>query len=224
MKYILGQYDYTLKVKEVALPKVFVCDTTKHLSIYSIITDGGGLEYKVTAIDVNNYIEIEPTNGNTTPFTGTVVNLPPVYFGHGTPQSVNNEYIDIEVNTADKTPLVWLYENTESDLPSADSSIDEIFDVRLFFLAWANTPKWKNDQHNDWAVKPMQNLANEVINIINNDFAFKKIPRGRTKPRSRFGVYTTNKGNTDNIIDEDLTGVELRFDLEAYDLSGCNCN
>lgn len=224
MKYILGQLDYTVKVKSIALPNVFVCETTKHLTVGNIITDGGGLEYLVTAIDVNNYVELTPTNGNTVDFDSDVMNLPPVHLQHGTPQMVNNEYLDAEVDTVDKTPFIWVYENTESDLPARDSSLEATFDVRLFLLAWANEPEWVNDQHNDLAVKPMQNLSQQIIDVINADYSFKRVNGGRTRPRSNFGVYVTNKGNEKDIIDEDLTGVELRFNLEAYDLSGCNCN
>lgn len=222
IKYVLGNLNLEVKVASIALPQVFVCDSTKWLTVGSCITDGGGLEYQVTGIDVNNYVELAP-KGHATPFSGNVMNLEPVHLQQGTPMMVNDEFSEGEVDTEDKTPFVWVYQHTDSDLPPRDSALEAIFDVRLFLLDWADAEEWTNDQHNELAVKPMENLGQLIIDTINEDFAFKQVDRGRMKPRSNFGVYVTNQGNDRSVIDEDLTGIELRFDLEAFDLSGCKC-
>ena len=218
---LINRISLEIEVVSIALPRVYVCDT-KHITVGKIVTDESNNQYIVTAFEPNEWVELSPFN-NAPDFAGTVIIAPSILFLHGTPKSTNNEYLQIETRTLKKTPLIWLLESYNYEDPAADSSLEAIFDVRAFLLDWCDLPKWSNDQHNENAIKPMEALRDSLIEVINSDYSFKRVNRITTKVRPRFGVEVTDQGNNSKIINEDFSGIEIRFDLEAYDLSGCKC-
>jgi hypothetical protein len=88
-------------------------------------------------------------------------------------------------------------------------------------MDWANTPKWRNDEHNDLVIKPMENLSQAFINVIENDYSFKRLGTYTRRPRPRFGVEVTDRGSDKTIIHENLSGIDLSVTLELFDLSTC---
>ena len=82
---------------------------------------------------------------------------------------------------------------------------------------------WKNADHNNIAIKPMQNLAKMFIDVITNDYNYKRLTNTTITVRPRFGVDKANKGSNKNIISEDLSGVEFAPTLEVFNLDECNC-
>lgn len=221
MQSLINQIPLEIEVKSIDLPRVYVCDT-KHIALGKCITDELGNEYTVTAIDPNNWVDLAPKNGAPA-FAGTVINAPSILFLHGSPKSANLEYLQVEQRTLKKTPFIWLLESYNYENLPADSSLEAVFDVRAFLLDWCDLPQWSTGEHNENAIKPMEALRDSLVEVINSDFAFKRLERVTTKVRPKFGVEVTNQGNNQKIIDEDLSGIEIRFDLEAYDLSGCKC-
>ena len=104
-----------------------------------------------------------------------------------------------------------------------DSQVVAKYDARLFFMDETNAVEWINDEHNELAIKPMENLKRAFRSVIDNDFTFKRLESFRTRTRPRFGVEIANKGSQDKIINEDLSGVEVNMTIELYDLSICKC-
>ena len=174
-------------------------------------------------IDVNNWVTLTP-HKHAAVFDDKVIIAHAVYFLHGTPRSTNREYLALKGNrTYDKTPFVWLLEPyTQNDLPR-DSSVEASFNMTLFFLDWANEPKWSNEQHNEWVIKPMETLAKEFEQVIEDNFSFKPLGTVIKKPRARFGVILVRKDETEKIIDDDLSGLEVKLTLEVYDVESCAC-
>ena len=212
----------TIQVSSIDLPTVYICGSTLSIRVGDVITSETGEEYTVTAVDPNVSIDVEPKD-HTTPFAGPTVNMKPITFLHGTPQSTSEEYLELDTDTANKTPFAWLLETYEYDTGGRDSALAADFDVRMFLLHEADEEEWDNNQHNDLAIKPMEAVARKLEEIIEEDFNFTGFTGMNVKVRSRFGVYVTDKGNTAKIIEEDLSGVELRFRLKAYDVEACRC-
>lgn len=210
-----------IEVISVALPRVFVCET-KYISIGKTIKDENNNEYLVTAFEANNWIDVSAKNG-APPFAGTIVKPPPVLFMHGTPKTTNNEFLQINSRTLKKVPFAWLLESYEYDDLAPDSSLEAVFNVRIFLLDWCDLPKWTNNKHNELAIKPMEALRDSLREVINSDYSFKRLVSINTKVRPRFGVEISNEGNDRQIIDQDLSGIEIVFSLEAYDVSVCKC-
>ncbi len=220
MQTVINGSNLKIEVKEIIGAQVFVCGSTLHVTIGKTVTDTFGNEYTVTDMLINEWLELTPI-APAPAFADSVVCAAPINFLHGTPQTVNNEYQILSNVTEDKTPFVWLLENYQYTQPQADSSLAGIYEVVLFALDWCYEEEWTNTQHNELVIKPMENLANELVNSIKNDFQFRRIENVTIRPRARFGVEVTNRGNRQKIIDEALSGVEIRFSLEVFDVSLC---
>jgi hypothetical protein len=199
-----------------------MCNTI-HIKVGDVIKDPLGNDYQVVAMSVNEWLQVISTDSQD-PFVGNTFMPPSVLFLHGTPSSTNNEYLKLHgTRTLEKTPFIWLLlPYTENYLP-LDSSLVASYNARIFFMDWANVDKWKNDQHNDLAIKPMNSLCSAFINVIENDYSFKNLVEYTRQPRPRFGVEVTNKGSEKTIIHENLSGIDLTLLIELYSTSKC-CN
>lgn len=220
IKNLINNIDLAVEVQSIVGNKVFICGSTLQITIGKTVEDSNGNQYTVTDMVVNEWIELTPISPAPA-FDDTVLFGPPITYLHGTPMSVNNEYLVVSSDTIDKTPFCWVLEPYTYRQPGADSSLSGVYEIVLFFMDWAKETEWTNNEHNNRVIKPMENLANAFKNTINLDFTFKRLEDFVTKPRSRFGVEVTNKGSEGKILDEDLSGVEVRFTLEAYDVKEC---
>jgi hypothetical protein len=222
IRYIVNNIVLSIVVNSTDGTRIFVCDT-KDITLLKIVKDALGNEYRVTAFMLNEWVDVVPIGASPLLFSGNVLIAPTPLYLHGSPSSVNNEYLLIDQKTTKKTPFIWLLESFEyTDLPK-DSSVEAKYDVRLFFLDWADEAKWTNDQHNDYVIKPIENLIRMFEQAIEEDYTFKRLGPVSKRPRSRFGVEITNKGSDKKIIQEDLSGVEVNLTLEVYDTSACLC-
>lgn len=210
---IIGKISIDLVITSIDVDKYYMCNTL-FLTKLKYVKDGDGNIFTVTSFDVNKWVVLEP-KGHVLPFSGLIMTVNPITFLHGDPKSVNFEYGEKSPLTIEKTPFIWLVESyTFDDLPR-DSAVTEAYNVRLFFMDWANTPTWINDEHNENVIKPMQNLSQQFKSVIENDYNFKNLDTCTFTVRNRFG------DNDKLIISEDLSGVEMNFKLEVYDSGEC---
>jgi len=219
VKDIISLINLNIPVTSTNGVRVNLCYTL-HITLGKIVTDENGLEYKVTNIENNSWIDVEPY-GHTDIFAGTTVIAPTITFLHGSPSSVNSEYLKLDSRTLNKTPFIWLLESYEYDDLGKGSSLEASFNARMFFMDWCDAAEWINDEHNDLSIKPMTNLANAFLNVIDKSYSFKTVESSSVKVRSRFGVEVTNKGSERKIIDDDFSGVEVNVKLDLYDTEIC---
>lgn len=219
ISFIINSIDLNLKVERIEGNRIYVCNTI-HATLGQKVKDSEGNEYIIDDFSINEWIEVSPL-GHSLIFAGEIVVLKPITFLHGDPKSTNSEYLNKTNKTTDKTPFVWLVESyTYDDLPR-DSALYFDFQVRLFFLDWAETEKWENKDHNERVVKPMANLQKSFLKVIEDDYNFKRLERVKMTVRNRFGVNPQNPER--HIIDEELSGIEMNFKLEVYDVEHCSC-
>lgn len=225
---VINGIDLNLKVKNVDVDKIYFCGSTLHLTLTKIVVIDG-LDYEVIDFELNNWIQVKPYNQTVdtpVPVDTTIVIAPSITFLHGDQYSTNAEYIALTQKTRNKTPFIWLLSSYNyEDLPR-DSSIEMAFDARLFFLDWSQELKWLNKDHNDYSVKPMQNLQKAFVDSMREDYNFKSPGAINGTVRTRFGVQI-NSGNDKQpkkkIIDEDLSGIDCKIKFEVYNVSLCNC-
>lgn len=223
VKGIVAQIDLDITVLSTDGVNIVLCETL-HITVGSTVGDGLGNEYLVTVLVDDTSIDVSPIGVAPTLFAGTIVVAPDITILHGSPSSTNNEYLGLDQVSREKTPFIWLLESYEYEQQPLDSSVVARYDARLFFMDLTDEELWINDQHNDLAIKPMENLQLAFKEVIDNDFTFKRMTSYRVRVRPRFGVEVTNQGSDDKIINEDLSGVEVNMTIELYDLSICNTN
>lgn len=198
--------------------KTYFCNT-KWARIGKQITDEGGDIYLITDIEPNEWIIAEPVNSQND--LNGIVYLPELYWITGTKLAANMEWTKANKTVMSKTPLIWLVELIRYRKFGRESTIDFESDLRLFFLDETNVTQFYTADHRDNVVYPMEQLVNEFIGVIKANKSFETIENYEVITFSRFGVEQQN-GMFKNILDANLSGVELRINLRKYK-QNCKC-
>jgi len=218
---LVESIDREVTVLSIAGSKVFVC-STKYITVCKIVTDSSNNKYTVDKFVQDEWLELTPIGGAPA-FNDTVLFAPEIKFLHGTPASVNNEYLAMEARELKKTPFIWLLENYTEESQEGDSSIDAAYNARFFFMEGA-IEEQSNDKHNKEAIKPMKALTELFLDQIRADYNFRTLTDVTRTVRPRFGVEVLNRGSDRRILDAALSGYEMRLKLEVYDTSICKTN
>jgi hypothetical protein len=198
--------------------KTFFCNT-KWARIGKEITNEAAELFIITDIEPNEWIIAEPIN-HSSDLEGLIY-LPDPYWITGTKLAANMEWTKAGNNVLSKTPLIWLVELIRYSKFGRESTVDFESDLRLFFLDETNVSQYYTSDHRDNVVYPMEQLANEFIEVIKNNRSYETIESYEVITFSRFGVEQQN-GMFKNILDANLSGVELRINLKKYK-QNCKC-
>ena len=151
---------------------------------------------------------------------GTIY-LPQPIFIHGTKKATNREWTILNKNVTSKTPIIWLLGSLNYKQFGRESTIDIESSLRIFFLDETDVTNYYTADHVTQVVYPMEQLALEFIETINKNRNFKTIEDWEIVEFTRFGVEQEN-GMFQNILDANLSGVELRITLTKYK-ENCKC-
>jgi len=200
--------------------KTFICNT-KWMKLGQIVEDSQGEYYRITNIQVDEWIEWEPIDLNNTNDLEGVITLPSPYWITGTQYAANREWTIADDVLTDKLPLVWLLEVIRMKKYGQESVILFDADVRIFFLDETDAVQYYTADHRQNVMYPMEKLCNEFIEQINANPTFKRLSDYELITFSRFGTET-KEGMFKNILDANLSGVELRLNLIKFK-ENCNC-
>lgn len=171
--------------------------------------------YTITSISYNNWVTSVPVNpSNTTPLSGLIYIPEPRYFA-GTKTATNREFTQIGNDMGTKTPTIWLLETFQQTNYGNGSPIEFESNVRLFFLDETDITNYTVQEHRNEVVKPMQELVNGFLETLNSTTGVKRVREYDMITFSRFGVER-QEGMVQNVLDANLSGVELRFLLTKY--------
>jgi hypothetical protein len=120
-----------------------------------------------------------------------------------------------------KTPLIWLLEVIRLRRFGRDSVIEFESDLRMFFLDETNVAQYYTADHRENVVYPMERLCDEFIKVVEANRNYQTIENYDIITFSRFGVERDN-GMFQNVLDANLSGVELRITLTKYK-ENCKC-
>lgn len=176
-----------------------------------------GIKYKVKDFELNTWISVSGVVP--LPFDSYTI-LAPNFF-NGTPMMVSNVLADIR-DWKKKLPMVYLLEVIrEQRFNSRTNKLDRISDLRIFFLMSSNFEDWDISQHYDLAIEPMDNFLNDFIHALRYNAQVGEFDEYETINRANFGVYISKpskrsgkyEDNITKLIDENVSGVELRINL-----------
>jgi hypothetical protein len=184
------------------------------------VFDSVGNEYTITDFEVDSWIKYEPAPPDVLPLEGTIY-LEEPYFMTGTKMSANMEWTKEGNDLTQKTPIVWYLDFIRFREFGRDSAIDFESDVRIFFLDETNVRQFYTKDHRQEVVRPMTELLEEFISTVRKNRNFKRIDDFEILTFTRFGTER-EQGYFENILDANLSGVELRVTLVKYK-ENCTC-
>jgi hypothetical protein len=187
---------------------------TKYARIGKPITDISGNEFLITDIDPDLFIKAGNADG--------LLFLPKPFFISGTRIATNREWTLAEQgDLLKKTPLIWLLHDLRYFKYGRESVYEWESDIRIFFIDETNNADYYTKDHIENVVEPMSELANLFIESINKNRSYKTIESFEVINFTRFGVEESN-GYVKNILDANLSGIELRINLVKYK-ENCKC-
>ena len=216
-----------------------VDDMTPTITIESVVDNGDGTQTLTTCdtywirkyLDITiNSVEysvlsfvkdVSITISSATLVTSTSFVLTASYYFHGSPMQVNNEFL-IKKNEANKYPLVYLAESlTDNHYDELDGK-DKDMNLRIFFLdSFAN----KNDEvdaHYTNVIVPLNASLDYFVELLKSNSTTLPFSYDVTN-RVKVGVYSTNQGNTSQIFEDPLDGVEFVATVTTLKSTNCKC-
>lgn len=189
-----------------------VCNT-KWARIGKPIYDSNGLEYMIEDISYDNWIKAGVIDGE--------ISLPTPYFVGGTKIEANREWTIADNDLTAKTPLIWLLQGIKYTSFGKESVFAWQSDLRIFFLDETDIAHFYTKDHINQVVIPMTKLAEEFVKQVESNRSFVTEDDWTITEFSRFGVEQQS-GYFQNILDANLSGVELQIRLTKYK-ENCKC-
>jgi len=187
---------------------------TKYSRVGKYVTDELNNEYLITEIDTDTYIKAGTADGT--------LSLAVPYYINGTKIATNREWTIADENLFNKTPIVWLLHDLRYFKYGKESVFDWESDVRIFFLDETDITNYYTKDHIINVVEPMTELALLFIEAVNKNRKYLTIEQYEMINFTRFGTEQEN-GYFQNILDANLSGVELRIKLTRYKENCKNC-
>jgi hypothetical protein len=146
----------------------------------------------------------------------------PLFFQTGTRMAANQEWTMADSNLANKLPLVWLLETINEKFYGPQSTLERESELRIFFLDETDITQFYTEDHRTNVVQPMTDLAQKFMQVVLNTPAGRMVETYQIRTFSRFGVES-QKGVIQNILDANLSGVELQLTLPVFKTYCCDC-
>jgi len=193
------------------------CDT-KWARTGKTVVDDLGNEFLIDNVVTDESLEVTSLNVPAQTLDGLTF-LPGPFYISGTKLAANSEWSKFSADLTTKTPLIWLLEIIRETWFGKGDAREYETTLRMFFLDETNIADYYTQDHRREVVKPMQKLAKAFIDVVEQNRQFKTLEDYTFITFSRFGVEQDN-GMFENILDANLSGVELQFTLTKYK-AGC---
>lgn len=215
---IIDKMAFKLEVKSISGNLLTVCNP-KWARVGGFITDEANLIYKIVDVQYFNESGIITLEGN---FLGQNVFLKMPIYLFGTPLEVNSEWGLLTKIEKDKIPFIWLVLPTREVPFNRESSVERESELRIIFVDNRLVTNWKVKDIHKFRVQPLLNMVEEFKKVIEKNTKFKTVTDYAERVLDKLGSES-EKGFIANIIDANLTAVELRLSLPIYKGSKCNC-
>ena len=220
---IVTSIDKTIKIGRIdneveILTKLYVCEL-KWLEVGSDILDEEDRPAQVTEIG-SNYIVVRKQD----PFvwtSKTITIVKDIYYFRGTPLATNVEWLEYSNHEGFKTPFVWLVEPTTEVEFANGQGLERESDLRIYFLT-GTLAHYTVKQKHDITIAYLRTWVEGFKKSVDKNKLFANVESYTTKNISFFGVESP-QGYEANIIDANLSAIELRFTLPIRKRANCLC-
>lgn len=222
---IFANIDLTVKVNEVVatgVTNVVTLCNNKWIRVGQYLTDADSRLWLITSIASNGDVSVTKPSGAIDLIKRQTLTIKAPKFLFGTHTSANNEYTLRGQDNRVKLPLVWLVESISESEYGIRQSKERDSQIRLYFLDDNDPSQYLNEDFRLNVVSPMIALKDEIIRVIQNNLLFDVLDDWRTRPVTRFG-NENEKGVFENILSDNLSGVELVITLPIFKSGSCLC-
>ena len=197
----------TLGVHELFMANTYYMTVTKIIEI-------DGNKYRVTAVDFNKSINVEPI-GHSIPITATTFELSAPLFFHGTIKSTDVEIKATTESQPSTYPIVYLLEEIEEEFENRKSMLlERNSTITLFFLTRYDPEKKSlNPNLLQDILKPLSNLDGEFIEVLEKERGIAQLEGTRRRTNIARFAFTSRSGEEENIFSDYLSGVRLIITL-----------
>lgn len=199
---------------------ITLCDN-KWIRVGQDLTDLGGKLWRITEIDIDGVITCTKPTGATNLVKYQVLTIKQPIFIFGTRINANNDYLKLGRDSRLKLPLIWLVESVSEEEYGVKSNLERKSSIRVLFLDDNNPKQYQTNDYRLNVVSPMIGLKNAFIKAVLDNRLFNELDSWNTRPFTRLGTES-EKGFEANILDENLSGVELSITLPIRKVN-CNC-
>lgn len=199
--------------------------SNKWIRVGQSLIDSDDKQWAITSIDSDGLVTVTKPVGGTDLVRNQTLTIKSPRFLFGTHRSADDEYkikVENDADNRDQLPLIWLIESiTETEYDKTKTK-ERDSDLRLYFLDDNNPEQYMNADYRRNVVSPMIGLKDEFIRVIQSNVLFDLLGTWRTRPITRFG-NEDEKGYFENILSDNLSGVELRITLPIFKKTRCKC-
>jgi hypothetical protein len=170
-------------------------------------------------------VDVDPDLNTITlavPFIGNEVTIYKPFYFYGTPTQVNSEWGAVTKIEVDKIPFIWLIEPMNENPFGKESAIERESEIRAIFVDGRFVTNWKVKDIHEFRVQPLLNMTEEYQDTVNKNRLFKRVTDYRSKTLTKLGSET-EQGFLKNILDANLTAIDVRHTLPIYKTYKCNC-
>jgi hypothetical protein len=201
---------------EVFISKITVCDI-KWARIGKYVIDEIGVFFNILEIDYNlNLITVQ----NSFESLSGLLYVP--HYFYGTPLQVNSEWGAVTKIEVNKIPFIWLIEPLNENTFGRDNSLERTSEIRLLFVDGRFVTNWKVKDIHEFRIQSLLNMVDQFKESVNGNRIFQRVTDYRVKTLTKLGSES-EQGFLKNILDANLTAVELRFTLPIYKGYDCKC-
>jgi hypothetical protein len=221
---IIDKIDLTVKVVSVSnVGSIFTIElcNNKWVRVNQYLNDGTH-NWLITAINSNGIITATKPSGSSNITKRQILTIKEPTFMSGTKLAVNSEWLSLTNDMRNKLPLIWLLESIEEQEFGIKSSIERKSKIRVLFLDDNNPKQYLIKDYRKNVVSPMLGLKDSFNDAIKKNLIFDYIESWNIKPFTRFGTENEN-GYLNNILDADLSGVQLDITIPIYKRKECKC-
>lgn len=214
---IVRKMNNKLTVQSSANKSIFVCDV-KWARANKGLFDSDGKAYIIENVSAEGGIEL------TEDFEGVddfVLLERPLYV-HGTPKVTNIEWSLLTNNELAKVPFIWLVEPVIEKPFGVESSVERESELRVLFCDSRNATQWTNHDIHFQRSEMLYRMVDQFVKAIDKNPVFKRYTDFSVRNLTKLGTENA-QGFEKNIIDSDLTAIELRLTLPIYKTSKCKC-
>ena len=185
-----------------------------------VVTDSLLQGYTITEVNhADSTITLNPNGAFT--FSGDILILNKPEFFVGTPIATNVEWERFSSNEKTKVPFIWMVEPTNEHFGSENESIERRSDLVIVLLDSNNIVQWDTKATHSNRLQALYNMVEEFIATIQrNKLFFSETMTHDVMNFTKFGKETS-QGMENNVIDANLTGIDLRVTVDIYKKECC---